>query len=155
MAGHVSIPYMNYPNGVIPQTIAEWQTHVDRLIPGAAAPILDITPVAQGGAGRTPITRATLFSKFQEIIGRNNTSVLGRYLTAQNITTFSAILSLADDYIVNNPAANPADTPHFTDGHLLVQFRAFNCVQMNCNGNHRVHWRDMTPTMFTTFVDYY
>jgi hypothetical protein len=122
-------------------------------MPGASAPILDITPVALGGPGHVPITGATLFAKFLQIIDKATTSVLGRYLAAQNITTFSAILSLADDYIVNNPAANPADTPHFTDGHLLVQFRAFNCAQMNCNGNHRLHWRNVTPDMFTIFTE--
>jgi hypothetical protein len=150
MAGHVSIPYMNYPNGVVPQTIAEWQTHVTRLLDGAAAPILDTTQ------GHVAITGTALFAKFQEIIDRDDTSVLGRYLAGYNINTFSDILSMPDNFIIaNNPTANPADTPYFTDAQLLIQFCSFNCVQMNCNGNHRIHWDDVTPEMFTIFVESY
>jgi hypothetical protein len=53
---------MNYPNGVVPQTIAEWQTHVTRLLDGAAAPILDTTPVASGGLGHVAISGRTTSS---------------------------------------------------------------------------------------------
>jgi hypothetical protein len=64
---------------------------------------------------------------------------------------------MPDNFIANkNPTADPADTPYFTDGHLLVQFRVFNSVQMNCNdGNHRIHWNNVTPEMFTIFVESY
>ncbi len=157
MAGHGSIPYMTYPNnGVVPQTIAEWQTHVNRLLGEAAAPILDTTPTASGGLGHVPITTGrTLFTRFQYIMDReNDTSLLGRYFAGYNIHTFSAILSMPDDFIANNPSADPADTPCFADAQLLVQFRAFNCVQLNCNRNHRVHsWRNVTPEMSTVFVE--
>jgi hypothetical protein len=130
------------------QTIAEWQTHVTRLLDGAAAPILD------AAQGHVAISGATLFAKFQDIIGRDDASVLGRYLAGYNIlNTFSGILSMPDNFIANNPAVNPADTPYFTDAQLLVQFRAFYCVQMNCNGNHRIHWDNVTPEMFTIFVE--
>jgi hypothetical protein len=54
--------------------------------------------------------------------------VLGQYLARHNITTFSTILSLPDDFIINSRAANPVNTPHFTEGQLLAQFRAFKCV---------------------------
>ncbi len=62
---------MTYPNGVVPEIIAEWQAHVTRLLDGAAAPILDITPVASGGLGHVAITGHTRFNKFLQIINRN------------------------------------------------------------------------------------